>query len=131
MALKEIANTDRQITITPKGVWTYGVPTYTESPSTKVKACGKAVLLISISWLLAPGACIMAGYNFIGGGTFNPISATATKTTETVMGGKPIRINDKGDCKGAFVLNVPPFTVVNCQCDFEVTAAGQIKCKCA
>ena len=134
MALKDIANTDRTITITPTGAatWTPGNPTYTEHPSNKVKANNKGILLSRISWTLAAGACTKAGYVHNGGGTLNPIDPTATKVNETnlpVWQGKPLRKDDKGNCMGIFVLIAPPFTVVNCTCDFEITDAGQTKAK--
>lgn len=136
--LKDLATTDRVITITPGGGWTPGVPTYTEHPSNKVKAGGKSVLLTRISWNLAAGACVMAGYNHGGGATNNPIPSFPlfppgiTKVHETnlpVWMGEPICKGDKGNCLGLFVLIVPPFTVVNCTCTFEVTNGGQSKAK--
>jgi len=135
MALLEIANTDRVITITPTGAatWVPGKPTYTEYPSLKVKAGGKAILLTRISWIMTPGVCSKAGYTHVSGSTLNPISATGTKTQETnlpVWMGPPIRRTDKGNCMGVFTNTVAPFDVVNCTCDFEVTDAGQTKAKC-
>lgn len=134
MALKDIANTDRVITITPTGAasWTPGNPSYTEHPSNKVKANNKGILLSRISWTLAAGACVKAGYTHNGGGTLNPIDPTATKVTETnlpVWQGKPLRKDDKGNCMGIFVNTVAHFDVVNCTCDFEITDAGQSKAK--
>ena len=131
MALKLIANEDRVITKTSGGGWTPGNPNYTEHPSAVVKAEGKAILLSRISWIMA--ACTFAGYNFISGATNNPISPTCTKVKEMdIMGwdGKPLRKDDKGDCMGIFVMIAPPFTVVNCKCDFEITNAGQTTSRC-
>ncbi len=136
MPLKEIANTDRTITITPTGAatWTPGVPTYTEHPSVKVKANNKGILLSRISWLLAVGACVnlKPGYIHNGGSTNNPISPTIIKVHETNLPawmGEPLAKGDKGNCLGVFVNALPPFDVVFCTCDFEITNAGQTKAK--
>jgi hypothetical protein len=135
MALIEIANEDRVITITPTGAatWTPGNPTYTEHPSNKVKCNNRGVLLSRISWTLAVAACTKVGYNHNGGGTLNPIDPSGTKVNETnlpVWMGKPLRKNDKGNCMGIFVKAIFPWDVVNCTCDFEITDAGQVKAKC-
>ena len=82
MSLKKIATTARTITITPLGAWTPGNPDYTEHPSNKVKGEGNPILLSRISWTLAVGACIKAGYGHRGGSTNNPISPTILYVTE-------------------------------------------------
>ncbi len=134
MAFVEIANESRVITITPTGAatWTPGNPSYTEHSSNKVKAGGGKILLSRISWTLAVGACTKAGYTHNGGSTLNPIGPTITKVHETnlpVWQGAPLAKGDKGNCMGVFVNTNPPFDVVNCTCDFEITDAGQTKAK--
>lgn len=134
MALKEIANTDRTITITPTGAatWTPGNPIYDEHPSTKVKCNNKGILLTRISWTFPVLNCVKAGYNHTAGGTLNPISPSITKVHETNLPawmGEPLAKGDKGNCMGTFVLAVIPFTVVNCTCDYEITNSGQSKAK--
>ena len=141
--LLEIANTDRVIQITPTGAatWTPGTPAYTDTLSTPVKAGNglpKQIVVSRITWGIlaapAPGACTKVGYNFGGGGAWNPISPTGTKVKETDIGmgwdGMPIRRTDKGNCMGVFSNPNPPFDFVFCTCDFVVKDAGQIKVKC-
>jgi hypothetical protein len=137
MPLKEIANVDRTITITPTGlaIWTPALaPVYDEHPSNKTDAPpGKDILLSRISWTIAAGAgqCTLAGYNFMGGATNNPISPSATKVRDIqhpMWAGSPLCKGDKGNCMGVFQKVFPP-DVKNCTCDFEITDAGQTKAK--
>lgn len=132
MSLKEIANENRVITITPTGAasWTPGNPNYTDHPSDKVKADNSKILVSRISWIMPN--CTKAGYTFVSGSTNTPIGPSIRKCHETNLPGwmgEPLAKGDKGNCLGTFSNPNPPFDVVFCTCDFEISNAGQTKSK--
>jgi hypothetical protein len=122
----EIANEDYAITITPGGGWTPGNPNYTIFKATKLKANAKFVLILHILWQMLNLDCVLAGYTLTSGGGI--IMPTGTKCLTN--GNNPLRRTDSGKCNGAFVQNVSPYAVILCNCNYEITNAGQSKAKC-
>jgi hypothetical protein len=123
MPLKEIANTDRIITITPGGGWVPGIPNYIPHLSTKVKANAKQIIVGVLPWTMA--GCQLPPSVFVSGG--GSIVPTATKTKEAIFGECPLRKDDMGTCNGSFIFFGFP---TNCTCSFQITNAGQSKVKC-
>jgi hypothetical protein len=127
--MKNIANTSRVITITPKiSSWIPGTPTYVENQSSKVNVGGAPMLLEKIEWTMA--GCTFVPNTFNSGGSAGgaPIAATATKVRELNKNKYPLRVDDVGVCAGTFTT--PVGVVLPCICDFKITDAGQTKVKC-
>jgi hypothetical protein len=122
MALLELANIDREITITPLTEASPGTPAYIQTISTKCAApSGKGVLLDKITWTMA--SCTAPSHVFVSGGTLNDLIATSIKNLGESK--KPLRKTDYGMCQGTFTGSGG----LTCSCRFEITNAGQVKVK--
>ncbi len=122
----EIVNDDFIITKTPGGPWTPGNPVYTTFPCTKLKVNSKFALIWHILWQMLNLDCVLPGNTLLAGGGM--IMPTGTKCFTNAD--NPLRRTDSGKCNGSFQLNVPPFTVTLCNCNFEITNAGQNRARC-
>ena len=122
----EIANEDFTITITPAGGWTPGTPTYTMSKATKLKVNTKFALIWHLLWQMVALDCVLAGHTLINGAGM--ITPTGTKCFTN--GDNPLRRTDSGKCNGVFKNNADPAVTVLCNCNYEITNAGQDKALC-
>jgi hypothetical protein len=119
-----LVNEDRVITITPGGIWIPGIPSYTQVLSSKCKANNKHIIT-DISWVMS-GCVLIAMISFISGGG----SIVHTRVKCKCEGQLPLAENDQGTCHGSFLMSVgPPPVIVNCDCNFKITSAGQTKAK--
>lgn len=121
----EIVNEDFIMTITPGGSWTPGTPLYTMFKAIKLKVNGKFVLIWHLLWDMANKDCTKSGYTHQEGAGI--IFPTGTKCFTN--GDNPLRRTDSGTCNGTFKKNSDG-SILNCNCTFELTDAGQSKAKC-
>jgi hypothetical protein len=141
MSLENVANEDLEIDFSnntgPSDISYTGVigitdPAISTTISTKCEAVGKGICTDKIVavFIVAGEDCphTSALYDFVSGG--GTITATATKVkaeNEFVL--RQGDANSVPGCIGSWKLKASPFTVEPCQCDFEISTAGQTKVK--
>jgi len=140
MSLKDIANTDLLVKFTRAGtpsdppglVYTGDVGLGTQVvtiESTKCKAASKSICTetISITWPSPAMPCPFTSttFTFISGAGFVLVSATKTKAEGKLV----MRKGDKGSCVGSWQEIASPYRTAVCECDLEISDAGQTKVK--
>ncbi len=123
MPLLEIANDDFQLTWTPLAAATPNpsMAVFTKDLLTSVNENFKPILKNQLTWTISqcPAGIVKAS----GAGS---IVATATACTCKESGTKPLRKTDQGLCNGSYFF----YVVIPCQCQVQITDAGQTDAKC-
>lgn len=122
MSLLEIANTDYQLTWTPLSSPTPNSAgaIITEYPVNGVDENSKPILKDKLTWTIS--GCPVDIVTAQGAGN---ILATAVSCTCKEDGTKPLRKTDQGFCNGSYFF----YVVIPCQCQVQITDAGQTAVK--